>query len=237
MITATQAITSQYFSTQLWSVPFTGDLQAVVSEHSASVLGKELGPSSPEVIWCNLEGATIGIDQVRQLQEQLGFSSGKTRYVFILSAELLTLQAQHALLKLLEEPPANTQLVLVSSKPHVLLSTIRSRCSERRVGDVPSSSSTELAKLYATWKELSISQAITVAAEYKKKEVALPVLESLVQYLRTAVFPSTVEVKALQTLLADTELCLQALEQLSHNTNTQLVMESLLFRLNKHVSA
>ncbi len=49
--------------------------------------------------------------------------------VFIIDeAELLGPEAQNALLKTLEEPPANTYIILVSCQPQRLFPTIRSRC-------------------------------------------------------------------------------------------------------------
>jgi hypothetical protein len=234
MITARQAITSQYFPTQLWSVSAVAEQQLLVCSNSLALLGHSLSPTSAAVIWYNLNAETIGIDQVRQLQEQLRFSSGDKRFVFLLFADRLTLQAQHALLKLLEEPPANTQIVLVSNKPHALLSTIRSRCSERRVGGASDVTGVNIADIYTEWKRLSVSEAIKTAELYKKRDETLPIIEELVRFLRSQILPTATEKKELQPVLADIDHCLVALDQLAHNTNSQLVMESLLFHLNKH---
>jgi len=55
--------------------------------------------------------------------------------VFIIDeAELLDRTAQNVLLKTLEEPPAGTTLILVTSKPDRLIATIRSRCQHLRFG-------------------------------------------------------------------------------------------------------
>ncbi len=55
--------------------------------------------------------------------------------VFIIDeAELLDFVAQNALLKTLEEPPAQTYIILVTSQPQRLLPTIRSRCQHARFG-------------------------------------------------------------------------------------------------------
>jgi DNA polymerase-3 subunit delta' len=60
-----------------------------------------------------------------------------TRRVFIIDdAEDMTEQAQDALLKTLEEPPASTILILVSAYPDTLLATIRSRCRRVRFGEL-----------------------------------------------------------------------------------------------------
>ena len=57
---------------------------------------------------------------------------GTTRVVVIDEAHGLTGQAATAALKMLEEPPIGTFIVLVTTHPHKLLPTIRSRCQEVR---------------------------------------------------------------------------------------------------------
>lgn len=55
--------------------------------------------------------------------------------VFIIDeAELLAWESQNALLKALEEPPARTYLILITTRPDRLLPTIRSRCHHVRFG-------------------------------------------------------------------------------------------------------
>jgi DNA polymerase-3 subunit delta' len=53
--------------------------------------------------------------------------------VIIHQAEKLTLPAQHAILKTLEEPPGNSQIYLVTTEPESLLSTILSRVQVSQV--------------------------------------------------------------------------------------------------------
>ena len=59
-------------------------------------------------------------------------SRGGARVVAIFEAHLATVEAQNALLKLLEEPPPSAAIVLVTEYPDRLLPTIRSRCHEVR---------------------------------------------------------------------------------------------------------
>lgn len=72
----------------------------------------------------------IVVDEVRRLKEFFALSStdGGRRVVIVDSADELNTSAANALLKLLEEPPANATLLLVSHQPSGLLPTIRSRC-------------------------------------------------------------------------------------------------------------
>lgn len=75
-------------------------------------------------------GKSITIGDIRELGDFLGLVShqGGWRVVVVHPAEALNPAAGNALLKTLEEPPANVLLVLVSHQPRRLLPTILSRC-------------------------------------------------------------------------------------------------------------
>ncbi len=74
---------------------------------------------------------SITIDQIRELQRfmtlKIPGSSSTSRIAIIEKAHLLTLEAQNALLKLLEEPPEGTVLILTVSSNDGLIPTIQSR--------------------------------------------------------------------------------------------------------------
>lgn len=83
---------------------------------------------SPDVLEIVPE-TSIGISEVRQIISFLSrkpFQSSQNA-VIIHQAEKLTLPAQHAILKTLEEPPGNSQIYLVTNYPDALLPTILSR--------------------------------------------------------------------------------------------------------------
>jgi len=77
----------------------------------------------------------IVADDVRALGHFLHLSAadGGRRVVIIDAADEMNVQAANALLKMLEEPPARTTLLLVSHQPSGLLPTIRSRCRVLRL--------------------------------------------------------------------------------------------------------
>jgi DNA polymerase-3 subunit delta' len=82
----------------------------------------------------------INVDQVRSLGELLAVTPSMSpwRSIVIDSVDDLEASAANALLKMLEEPPANTVFFLVSHAPGRLLPTIRSRCRRlefARLGD------------------------------------------------------------------------------------------------------
>lgn len=72
----------------------------------------------------------ITVDQVRRLSDRFALTSGAGgwRIAVIDCAEEMNANAANALLKLLEEPPPRSLLLLVSHAPGRLLPTIRSRC-------------------------------------------------------------------------------------------------------------
>ncbi len=72
----------------------------------------------------------ISIDQIRKLQDFLyktSVISGK-KVALIYEAEKMNLNAANCCLKILEEPPANTYLFLLTENATSILPTIRSRC-------------------------------------------------------------------------------------------------------------
>ena len=76
------------------------------------------------------ENGSIKIDQVRDVVDRAGYRpfEGKRRVVIVDQAEALVVAAQNALLKTLEEPPATSVFILLTSMPDLLLPTVRSRC-------------------------------------------------------------------------------------------------------------
>ena len=76
---------------------------------------------------------------IRSLIRELALASmeGAWRIAVVEDAERMNEDAQNALLKLLEEPPPRTVLVLCAGEEEVLLPTVRSRCTKVRLGAVP----------------------------------------------------------------------------------------------------
>ena len=86
----------------------------------------------PDLFWLERgPGDTrVRIGQVRALQSALRLQGGLggPRVAVIADAEALNRESQNALLRLLEEPPPRTTLVLATASAAGLLATVRSRC-------------------------------------------------------------------------------------------------------------
>jgi DNA polymerase-3 subunit delta' len=78
----------------------------------------------------------ILVSQVRTMIEHASYAprEGRRRVFLIDPADRLLPEAQNALLKTLEEPPGEAVVLLIASRPHVLLPTVRSRCFQLGFG-------------------------------------------------------------------------------------------------------
>lgn len=74
------------------------------------------------------------VGQIRQIETEANFRpfEGRARVFLIDEAENLNEQSANALLKVLEETPSTSHIILITSRPAVLLPTIRSRCQNIR---------------------------------------------------------------------------------------------------------
>lgn len=118
----------------------------------------------PDVYVETPERAMIRIEKIRNLAQ--GFFryapvEGRYRIAIIDDAHLMNQAAQNALLKTLEEPPPACIIVLVTAKPYLLLSTVRSRCRKVRFGPIPPES---MAGLLEVRMGLTSSEALILAA-------------------------------------------------------------------------
>ncbi len=91
---------------------------------------KVVSGNHPDVRILDAPDRTLKIGEVRDLQRELALSpqEGRWRVAVLSDFERATLEAANALLKTLEEPPAQVVLVLTAGEADALLPTIVSRC-------------------------------------------------------------------------------------------------------------
>lgn len=99
---------------------------------------KILSNSHPDIIEIKPSGPYIRISQIRDLCELLAFKpyEARIRTVIISDAQTMNAAAGNALLKLLEEPPERTILILTATEKADLIPTIASRCQHIRFNPV-----------------------------------------------------------------------------------------------------
>lgn len=93
----------------------------------------------------------ISVEKTRQLIATLNRTSnqGGCKVALIHEADRMRKEAANAFLKTLEEPPPDTYLILLSSRPYSLLATIRSRCLLARL---PKDETEETNDQWEEWK-------------------------------------------------------------------------------------
>lgn len=160
---------------------------------------EEKSGHAPESTGAPSASEEIKIDQIRSLGEffQLSRHRDSPRIVLIYPAERLNTGAANALLKILEEPPLNSLIFLITDQIDAVLPTLRSRCVRLSLPDVPKPIALEW--LDAQMAKLVISSqnsaqklldacggapiaALQCAVETDKLEALLPLWSALKQY-------------------------------------------------------
>lgn len=174
---------------------------------------------------------SMGIEDVRNIQKSILLKpfKGKTKAVIIQAYENITPEAQNALLKVLEEPPANTIIIISIQKKEFLLPTIISRCKiielEEEIiplssGDVSGlNDSLNIILSGKTGDKLKIAEVIT-----KNKEDTVLWLEKMSVFVRNKLIESFNDPKYLNFLksLQKTYAVIK-----STNVNQRIALENL----------
>ncbi len=141
---------------------------------------RQLNAHHPDALIRNRKALQMGVEVVRHFViDSVGVSPacGKAKVFIIREADLITDQAQNALLKTLEEPPDTTFIILLANSLDRLLITTRSRCQV--VGFVPlptdfvaqkvrnrfSEIAEDEARLYAALAQGSLGKALQYATD------------------------------------------------------------------------
>lgn len=227
--------------TQLYMLP-----EAVPLQDQIKLLQDVVDPSlqpifdSPDLVIVNgnlpeNEILPLQIESVRNLQVEVLRAPliHSRRLVLILDIHTASAPAQHAVLKLLEEPPAHIQVILTTTQLAGVLETIQSRShivtinptSEMKQADTGLSAEIEEVLAQFPAKKLTYTQIFKISEQQKDKVSALKWLQNLTTYLHHQLeqSPSAAKVQQLQ-------LALTSSAQLEKNINVRLVIEEFLFQ-------
>ncbi len=116
----------------------------------------------PDLQFIRPDGSLLKIGQIRELQRQVIYEPLEaSRKVYILTdVDRMNPEAENCLLKTLEEPPAASVLILLTSNVQALLPTTRSRCQILQFHPMPTQ---ELATILVDRYSAAPEQAITLA--------------------------------------------------------------------------
>jgi DNA polymerase-3 subunit delta' len=200
----------------------------------------------PDLFWIERgDGDTrVRIAQIRALQSALRLrGSGAGRRVAVCAdAEWLNPEAQNALLRLLEEPPPQTSLVLVARNASSLLATLRSRCQRVRFPEPDAAlhqapEQRELVERLTEIARLRTPELLDWAEEYRgargdNAEEVLNLLAVAGSWLRERVVAAAERGAAPEReLAAFSELSACRRSLVTRNANPQMVAERALFAL------
>ncbi|GAX88707.1 DNA polymerase III subunit gamma/tau [Effusibacillus lacus] len=101
-----------------------------------------------------------GVDEIRDLREQVKYAPTEVRYkVYIVDeVHMLTTEAFNALLKTLEEPPRHVVFILATTEPHKLPATIISRCQRFDFRRITAQQTVERLRLIANEKKIAAEE-------------------------------------------------------------------------------
>ncbi|CAN2039918.1 DNA polymerase III subunit delta' [Candidatus Magnetomoraceae bacterium gMMP-15] len=100
---------------------------------------KILSGNHPDIIMTEPSNSIIRVDLIRRIKSVLSLKpiEAEIRMIIIVSAHSMNPEAANALLKILEEPPRQTILILTATDKSDLLPTIASRCQQLRFNPIP----------------------------------------------------------------------------------------------------
>ncbi len=174
---------------------------------------------------------SIGIEEIRNLEHWLSLKpfQEKKKIVFIKEAQRLTIEAQNALLKTLEEPPPDSFIILTAPNRFLLLPTIISRC---QISELPATTEISLdaqerqrlAEFLQQLRQVSIGERFNLLEKediYKERLMAILWLDKLTLVAR----------EKLPSSLAVLKKILETKKFIAANANLRLALEVFLIVL------
>ena len=166
----------------------------------------------------------LGVEEVKKIREHLNLKpySASLKAVVLVSAQNLTLAAQNALLKTLEEPPGEALIILGVDSDQALLPTIISRCQVEYLDLATQKGQAEkFTDQIAKLENLSLEEKFLIIGKTEDKE---QFLKELVKYYRD-------KMQQDPKLINFTKELLQAEAWAKANVNIRAILEYLMLSL------
>jgi hypothetical protein len=190
-------------------------------------------------VFFNSAAETLKIDMVREVLQHLSFARSKIepQVVVICTGSTATLPAQNALLKIVEEPPAHTQIILVVNSGHQLLPTLISRCREI-IWTKSQAESTDQEDLPDKIKQVKLF--IQNPSDWNYGDLILlaeqlSTVETAKQVLRTVLTDAILMPQSIVSAHITRQL-LSALDSLEKNGNVRLSLEHCFFTIKGQIT-
>jgi|GEM_PF-380965 len=185
---------------------------------------------------------TLKIEDVRQFLNRSGYApyQGEWQYYLMYGVDTASIPAQNALLKVLEEPPSQTRLILTATQADRLLPTIRSRVQLVSLTQQPDSENldtpnsepaVDFAAQYHLIQNSGWAELITSAEKYQDREAAQDFIQGLLHHLHQHMVSQPQRVLTQTQLLTHQQILTETLKLLEKNTNVRLTVEACFFSL------
>lgn len=205
-------------------------IEKQIEQMALLLIGTENYTNHPDFLLVEeQEKASIGIAKTKDL---INFTKVKpyqseNKLIVISPSDKLTHQAQNSLLKVLEEPPQKTQIILATNNSSNLLDTILSRCVliklETNEEDTSEKNISNFIKLDLIDKFLFIDKLSKIKSPIEKRAKTESFLKRLMDHYRNESKNEITTKKT--TLINDTYI------KIKSNANFKLVMDNLIVNL------
>ena len=141
------------------------------------------GENHGDVHWVRPESKTriITIEQIRELSREIHLKPNEAEFkvAVVVAADRLKIEAANAFLKTLEEPPAKSVLILLTTDPSRLLETILSRCLRLNFGGSARRVDPAHEAWLAQFSELAAGEQKSLLGRYRLMDALLQRLAEL----------------------------------------------------------
>ncbi|MBN1915554.1 hypothetical protein JW796_00980 [Candidatus Dojkabacteria bacterium] len=205
----------------------------LVSELTRKIMGEERRKENPDILRLEISDRnSIGINDIKGLIARLKYKpyQSKRKVAIIEKAENMTLEAQNAFLKTLEDIPDRTFIILSTANHGMLLPTILSRCrlfeinsqEEKQINYDPA----EILKMNL-YERFELAEKISRIKEPgEKRSEVNNLLRSFIEFYRDDLKNRPENKKVL-------ELLSYTMNAINENVNVRLVLENLMLNLNE----
>lgn len=215
-----------------------------IYERSIAITGKAPLVSNPDYFeTLKVSGHSIGIAQIKELKT---FTTnkpyfGKGKLIVVKECEKLTSQAQNSLLKILEEPPEDTMIILASTSKPYLIETIYSRCQFIKL-DTPPGEGKNQEKHPVEKKNnfihsnlidrlIQIKELLEKKPNISEEEICRKFLHDLSLYFRGKIRSRNLHPNEIKQIRKQIKLIDESWKQISATHSVKLTMENLAINL------
>ncbi len=191
----------------------------------------------PDIHLINQPDEPLTIEKVRQFLGESAYRpyQGEWQYYLLFGLDEASIPAQNALLKILEEPPSQTRVIVTARQPQSILPTIQSRveivgASVKTTTETAVTADGEWPTWLATLPTTSYGQIVTWIEAYSDRQAAQELITAGIKHLHQQMVDHPQNSKHAQWV-SHQQVLLRTLNHLNQNANVKLTLEAGLFQL------